>query len=113
MDNLEQIFRKFTIEKLETLKAIIDSPDEVTSTTTVSGTLTLEGRGLGGRLSSLTRTKIDSQPLILAAGRTAEDGVLWRLNTNIASKDTIQALVDKILDENKDFRMATTEKKDL
>ena len=105
MDNLSKSFRKFSIPKLEALQAIVDQLQPVVSTTTISGALTREGQELGGTISALSRTKIDGESLIIPVGRST-DGVLWRLNENIAAREEISKVVNQILDENKEYRMS-------
>lgn len=109
MDTLELTLRKFTIEKLKTFKTLIDHITEPVTTTTISGMLSVEGRELGGRLSSFSRTKIDGEPLLMPVGKS-EEGVLWKLNPKVGSKQRISELLEQILLENKEFRMATEEK---
>lgn len=106
MNDLDFTLRKFTIEKLEALKAITDSLNPVISTTTISGCLSKIGPELGGILSSLSRTKINGEPLLLSVGRSSTDGILWRLNDKAAPIIEIKSTVDLILEQNKEYRMA-------
>lgn len=102
-EQLEKILRKCSLDKLTALQVIADYDGSVIDTTTLSGTLDQKGTKLGGTISSLTRTKIDGIPLLLPAGRTNEDGILWKLNPDVAPKDIVKKLVDQILDESKDY----------
>lgn len=106
LTDFETALRKFTIPKLEALGTVLSNAGTVVSTTTISGTLSKEGRGLGGTLSSLTRTSIDEQPLLIPVGKDPQEGQLWRFNEKIAPKWEAKSLVDQILGENKEFRMA-------
>lgn len=105
MTDLDNLLRKFTLDKLEALEVIANDPGSVVSTTTISGALTKVGQELGGTISSLARTKIDGEPLIVPAGKSQEEGILWHLNEKVASKDLIKTLVDEILEQNKEFRL--------
>lgn len=110
MDKLEKIFRMFTIEKLEALKAIVEYPEDVFTTTTISGMLDRNGQQLGGTVSSLSRTQIDNQPLIIPLSRSSEEGTNWRFNQNIASKEEIIKIIDVVLEENKKYKLFTEKK---
>lgn len=102
-DQLEKVLRKCSLDKLAALQVIADYDGNVIDTTTLSGTLDQKGTQLGGTISSLTRTKIDGEPLLLPAGKSSEDGILWRLNPGVAPKDIVKKLVDQILEESKDY----------
>lgn len=106
MDNnknkLETILRKCSLDKLNAIKTISGHEKIVVDTTTISGTLDQKGKNLGATISSLTRTKIDGKPLLVASGKT-DRGVLWRLNGEIAEKSVVHALVSAILEESKDY----------
>lgn len=110
MDILEKTLRRFSLAKLEALDAIVNSDFSVASTTTVSGTTTRKNQKLGGILSSLARTNIEGNPLVIPAGRS-EDGTLWTTNTDVCPKDAIKQLLSKILEENKEYRMMLSDKK--
>lgn len=107
MNKLEKTFRMFTIEKLEALKALAEYPEDTATTTTISGLLDRKGQQLGGTLSSLSRTQIDNQPLIVPLSRSPEEGINWRLNQNIASKEEIVTTINIILEENKKYKLFT------
>lgn len=113
MNRLDLIFRKFTIPKLEAIKAISAYPEPVVSTTTISGALTQVGQQLGGTMSSLSRTNIDNKPLIVPVGRSTDEGILWKINEEVASREEIRKLTEDILEENKGFRIATRDKYNL
>jgi len=111
MGDLEKTFRKFTIGKLEALKVVTGYSNPVVSATTISGALAKVGQELGGTLSSLSRTKIEDQPLLLSVGRSPDEGTLWRLNEGVAPKDKVRQLVETILEENKEYRIAINKKR--
>ncbi len=72
------------------------------TTTTISGALDQKDKQLGARISSLSRTKIDGKQLLIPSGR-GEEGLHWRLNTEIAPKEDMKSLVEEILRENSEF----------
>ena len=110
MTNLDAVFRKLPLDKLEAIQTIAEQNSSVLTTTTISGLIQKKGRKLGGTLSSLYRTKIDDEPLILPVGKTEKEGVLWRLNDKIASKDEVKAIVDQIFTENIEYRQSIKNK---
>ena len=103
-EKLEKIFRKCSVEKLSALLTIAKNKKSAMTTTTISGSLDQRGKQLGAIISSLTRTKIDDKPLLVPVGRT-EEGVLWRLNQDVAPKNIVKELVVQILEENKEYHI--------
>ena len=101
-NKLENLLRRCSLEKLAAIEAISSHDRNVLDTTTISGTLDQTGKDLGATISSLTRTKIDGKPLLVASGKT-DKGILWRFNSEIAEKSVIHALVSEILKESKDY----------
>lgn len=101
---LDKIFRKCSYDKLTALLTIAEYEKNAMTSTTISGALDQKGKVLGATISSLTRTKIDDKPLLVAVGRT-DEGILWRLNQDIVSKEIVKELVSQILEENKEYRM--------
>jgi hypothetical protein len=102
MDNtygLEMQLRKFSPDKLEALKAIFDLSKPYFTTTTISGALNLDAQDLGARISSLTRTKINGEPLLLPVTRSKEDGLVWEFNPIIGPYSEISKIFDKFWDE--------------
>ena len=103
-EKLEKIFRKCSVEKLSALLTIAKNKKSAMTTTTISGSLDQRGKQLGAIISSLTRTKIDDKPLLVPVGRK-EEGVLWRLNQDVAPKNIVKELVVQILEENKEYHI--------
>lgn len=110
MLKLEKTFRMFTVDKLKALKSIADYPEEVITTVTISGLLDKQGQKLGGSLSSLARTKIEGEPILIPMSRSLEEGINWRFNEKIASKNEVSDLIQKILDENRQYHIAVDDK---
>lgn len=98
-DQLENQFRRFTIEKLQVLHAIISHSSPVVSSEWVSTKANIKDRELGGVLSSLSRSKVDNEPLILPVARSSSEGMIWRFNESIVSRKQANDLVEKILKE--------------
>lgn len=103
---LEKTLRKFTLDKLAAFGTILQSQETVMSTTTISGMLSKEGRGLGGTLSSFARTMVDNEPLLVQVGKDPQEGQLWKFNEKVAPKWEAKSLADQILEDNKSYRMA-------
>ena len=103
---LEKTLRKFTLDKLEAFGTILGYQEQVISTTTISGMLSKEGRGLGGTLSSFARTTVDNEPLLVQVGKDPGEGQLWKFNEKVVPKWEAKSLADQILEENKSYRMA-------
>src|SRR3989344_2296094 len=95
---LEQTLRKFTLDKLEALATLLDENETIYSKTTISGVLDLQAHRLGARLSSFTRTRINDEPLFIAVGKTADEGIIWKLNEKVAPKKDIKRIVAEILE---------------
>lgn len=101
--NLENVLRRCSIEKLDALKVISGHEKKILDTTTISSSLSKDGQNLGGLISSIARTKIDGKPLLIASGKS-KDGILWRLNEEVAPKGVVHALVSEILKETEEYR---------
>lgn len=102
MNKIDKVIRKFSIEKLEALAAIL-AARELATTTTVSGTLSKQGPSLGGLVSALSRTEIDGEPLILSAGQKDGDS-LWYFNEKVASKQEVSQLVNELLGKINEYQ---------
>lgn len=107
MSNLGFTLRKFTIPKLEALQVILECQTAIVSTNTISGALSQEAQKLGGTISSLARTKVNGEPLLIAVGKSPEEGMLWKLNKSFGSKEEIMNEVNIILEEIKIYRLTS------
>ena len=99
---LEMQLRKFSPEKLEALKAIVELPEPYFTTTTISGVLNLEAQDLGARISSLTRTKIDGEPLLLPVTRSKDEGLVWKINPIVGTSNEISKILNTFWEELKE-----------
>ncbi len=113
MENLEKIFRNFGVSKLVLLSVIAKSGSAVISNTEIKKRFPfiLGREQFGGMLSSLARTKINNQPLLIPVGLSILEGKLWRINEKAAQVDRVKELTGLILGENLDYR--TTALKEL
>ena len=88
-------FSKFTIDKIEALNVL--SNCEIVTSKKIGERLNRVSQRLGGGISSLARTKIDGEPLIIPLAKDPKEGTIWKLNENIASREKIKETADSIL----------------
>lgn len=101
-DEIEKVLRRGSIEKIAILDELLKEDMTTFTTVTASGVLSQTGKELGGTISSLSRTKINGEPLIVPVGK-AEQGTLWKINNRIATKEIIQEAVENILKDREQF----------
>ena len=94
---LAKTFSKFTINKIEAISAMADACVGTSSSVDLGEELKKTNQNLGGILSSLARTKIDGEPLIIPLAKDPKEGTIWKLNENIASREKIKETADSIL----------------
>jgi len=96
-----KIFSKFTTDKIEAINVMAGIGCGTGSSVDLGEQLKKSSTALGGTLSSLTRTKIEGEPLIFPIAKDPEKGTIWKLNPKIASKEELKETTDNILSEVK------------
>ena len=96
---LDKTLRGFTVDKLHALKSIVDSPTPIVSSGHVGGTVGYEGFALGGIVSSLSRTKIEDEPLVKVVAMGDNRQSLLKYNENIATKPVMKKAINNILED--------------
>lgn len=76
----------------------VQHPDSYGSVATLSKATKLSGKGLGGVISSLSRSNYRGEPLILPWGRAVKgSGLRWRLNSKLNSLKDAKGEVERLL----------------
>lgn len=101
---LAKVFSKFTVNKIEAISALADMSAGTGTSADLGEQMKKAGQILGGTLSSLARTKINGQPLVVPLAKDPEKGIIWKLNENIASRKEIKETADNILSEVRKWR---------
>ncbi len=63
----------------------------------VNDSMSTASQSVGGTISSVSRIKIDKQPLLMPMGKDAQNGIRWQLNENVIEKDKFKNLINEIL----------------
>ena len=84
MDKVENRLHRLSLNQLRALQVLAKSSKGIVSSTFSGKKIGIKGKSLGGVFSSLSRQKINSEPLIVAWGKSADGrGLRWRLNESL------------------------------
>lgn len=93
MEVLEEKIRQLKIPQLQILKLLADSPMGVSSSKELGDATSTASYTLGAMLTPLRRLKIDNKPLIVPAGREADNKVRWQINEEVIGRDNLKILL--------------------
>ena len=98
MTQIENKIRRLSFNQLKALLFICQSPYGICSSSQAGRKLKIKGKPLGGIFSSLSRQKINRQPLIIPVGQSQDGrGLRWKINTNLVSVKKLAILVNELL----------------
>lgn len=92
-----KIFSGFTTDKIEAIHAFTCTTIGTSSTSDLSEQLDIQKQVLGGILSSLSRTKINGEPLVVSIAKDPDEGKIWKLNEKVAPKEELKKITEDIL----------------
>jgi len=96
---LAKAFSKFTTNKIKAINALASTDSGVASSSSLSRQMKKADQVLGGTISSLSRTRINGNPLVIPLAKDPKQGMIWKLNNEVASKEDIAEVSDYILSE--------------
>lgn len=95
---IEEKLRRFSFNQLRTLDFFVRRKDAVVTPKLLEQAIKLKGKSLGGVLSSLSRTKVSGENLIIPVGRARDgSGLQWRLNRGVAEASTMAEELKELL----------------
>ena len=97
-EKIEMSLRRLPMAKLEIINSVLDQESPVfLNASRVSEATGAEARQLGGQVSSVARTTIDSNPVFYPVGNIEPFGTMtWRLNEDIFPKDELKKVVSYV-----------------
>ncbi len=98
-EKVEKRLRKFTFEKLKVLAFLVNHSASLVSSKDIASGSGTANKELGGILSSLSRTKIDNEPIIIAVVRGQDSGMIWRFNESAFPKEEVRKATKTIIKE--------------
>jgi len=104
-----KIFSGFTTDKIEAIHAFTCTTIGTSSTSDLSEQLDVEKQVLGGILSSLFRTKINGESLVVPVAKDPDEGKIWRLNEKVAPKEELKKVTEDILSAVNEWRKNKSE----
>lgn len=106
--NIKEKLGRATLEQLNALRVFTLYSPPVVTIKTVSDCTSTADTSLGGVISSLSRLNVDGKSLIVPAGRDREEGMRWRLNEEVISREDLATQLESVL--GKDFKWAKSPK---
>lgn len=91
---IEHALRRMPVGKLQALKLFTGSEKQIHASR-ISAATGLNFRHLGGTVSSLTKTKINHQHIILPVGKSERRTIL-KLNEKVISRSDLKKSLDNI-----------------
>lgn len=98
-NQLEKALRAFTLDKIQAIKTLVDSDEPYIESAQIGETLGTASFGLGGVISSLVRTKIYGQPIVIIVAASENRQKLIKWNNKVASKKDVCIVIKKIMND--------------
>lgn len=93
---LEQKLRNCTLAQLQTLLLFATTKELVVTTSEIGdSTSTIDPKALAGLVSSVSKIRINNEPLILKIGRIPGEGTRYRLNDDVISRSQLADILEK------------------